>query len=86
MGGTLLGYAILQAAYNLMLKHTLILDIMVIATGFILRAYGGYAATGVVLSHWFLLDLAMLALFLAVEKRKAELQLLAVRGGRSGWC
>ena len=81
LGATLLGYAILQVAYNLKLKHTLILDIVVIATGFILRAYAGFATTGVPLSQWFLLGIAMLALFLAVEKRKAELQLLAVRGG-----
>jgi decaprenyl-phosphate phosphoribosyltransferase len=81
LGATLLGYATLQVAYNLKLKHILILDIVVIATGFILRAYAGSAATGVALSQWFLLGIAMLALFLAVEKRKAELKLLAARGG-----
>jgi decaprenyl-phosphate phosphoribosyltransferase len=78
LGATLLGYAILQVAYNLKLKHILVLDIMVIAAGFILRSYAGFVITGLPLSQWFLLGVAMLALFLAVEKRRAELQLLAV--------
>jgi 4-hydroxybenzoate polyprenyltransferase len=54
-----------------------------IATGFVLRAYGGAAATGVVLSSWFLLCTAMLALFLGVEKRKAELRLMAIQGSKT---
>lgn len=83
LGATLVGYAILQTAYNLKLKHKPIVDIIVIATGFVLRAYAGAAATGIVLSVWFLLCTAMLALFLAVEKRKAELRLLEVRGGNT---
>jgi 4-hydroxybenzoate polyprenyltransferase len=81
LGATLIGYGLLQMTYNLWLKRTPILDIIAIATGFVLRAYGGFAATGIVLSIWFLLCTAMLALFLAVEKRKAELRLLEVRGG-----
>ena len=83
LGVTLSGYALLQIAYNLKLKRQPILDIIAIATGFVLRAYAGFAATGIVLSYWFLLCTAMLALFLAVEKRKAELRLLAVRGGQT---
>lgn len=80
LGGILLGYAILQIAYNLKIKRTPILDIIAIATGFVLRAYAGAAATGIVLSVWLLLCTAMLALFLAVEKRKAELRLLQLNG------
>ena len=83
LGATVLGYALLQLAYNLRLKHTVILDILAIATGFVLRAYSGAAATGIVLSSWFLLCTAMLALFLGVEKRKAELRLIAIRGGKT---
>lgn len=83
LGATLLGYALLQLAYNLKLKRTVILDIIAIATGFVLRAYAGFAATGVVLSYWFLLCTAMLALFLAVEKRKAELRLSEITGGQT---
>jgi 4-hydroxybenzoate polyprenyltransferase len=83
LGVTVIGYAVLQLAYNLRLKRTVILDIVAIATGFVLRAYAGAAATGIVLSSWFLLCTAMLALFLGVEKRKAELRLTAIRGGKT---
>ena len=78
LGSTLMGYSVLQICYNLKLKHIPILDIVAIATGFVLRAYAGF-----VVSPWFLLCTAMLALFLAVEKRKAELQLLAAIGGQT---
>lgn len=81
LGVTIAAYALLQVAYNLKLKRVVILDIGAIATGFVLRAYAGAAATNIVLSPWFLLCTAMLALFLAVEKRKAELRLLTLRGG-----
>ncbi|MEQ9357376.1 decaprenyl-phosphate phosphoribosyltransferase [Coleofasciculus chthonoplastes] len=83
LGATILGYAVLQVAYNLRLKHTVILDMFAIATGFVLRAFAGAAATGIILSPWFLLCTAMLALFLGVEKRKAELRLSEIRGGKT---
>ena len=83
LGATLIGYALLQLAYNLRLKQMVILDIVAIATGFVLRAYAGAAATGIVLSPWFLLCTAMIALFLGVEKRKAELRLVAIKGGKT---
>jgi 4-hydroxybenzoate polyprenyltransferase len=81
LGAAITSYALVQIAYNLKLKRTVILDIVAIAAGFVLRAYGGAAATGIHLSAWFILCTAMLALFLGVEKRKAELRLLAIRGG-----
>ncbi len=80
LGLTILAYALLQVAYNLRLKHTVIVDVIVIALGFILRACGGAAAIGIVLSSWFLLCTAMLALFLGIEKRKAELRLSEIKG------
>ena len=83
LGITLIGYALLQVAYNLKLKRIPLLDILAIATGFVLRAYAGAAASGIVLSVWFIFCTAMLALFLAVEKRKAELRLLQIRGGKT---
>lgn len=83
LGATIIGYALLQIAYNLKLKHTVILDIFTIATGFVLRAYAGAAATEIVLSPWFILCVAMLALFLGIEKRKAELRLLEIQGGKT---
>jgi decaprenyl-phosphate phosphoribosyltransferase len=83
LGIALLSYALLQVAYNLRLKRAVILDVIVIAIGFILRAYAGAAATGITLSPWFLLCTAMLALFLGVEKRKAELRLADIRGQKT---
>lgn len=82
LGASITAYALLQVAYNLRLKRIVILDIGAIATGFVLRALGGAAATGVVLSSWFLLCTAMLALFLGIEKRKAELRLTQLKGSK----
>lgn len=83
LGLAILLYAFLQIAYNLRLKRTVILDVVAIATGFVLRACGGAAATNIVLSPWFLLCTAMLALFLGIEKRKAELRLSEIKGSKS---
>ncbi|MGJ5673468.1 MAG: decaprenyl-phosphate phosphoribosyltransferase [Nostochopsis sp.] len=80
LGATITAYAVLQVAYNLRLKRMVILDIGAIATGFLLRAHAGAAATGIILSPWFQLCTAMLALFLAIEKRKAELRLAQING------
>jgi decaprenyl-phosphate phosphoribosyltransferase len=76
-------YACLQAFYNLKLKRVVILDIITIALGFVFRAIAGAAATSIVLSSWFILCTAMLAIFLAIEKRKAELRLTITNGGVS---
>jgi decaprenyl-phosphate phosphoribosyltransferase len=84
LGLTILGYAALQIAYNFRLKRVVILDIVAIAIGFVLRACAGAAAAHIVLSSWFLLCTAMLALFLGVEKRKAELRLFNLTGSPSG--
>ncbi|MEM8641228.1 MAG: decaprenyl-phosphate phosphoribosyltransferase [Cyanobacteria bacterium P01_G01_bin.54] len=73
LGITLIAYALLQIAYNLRLKREPIMDIIAISMGFVLRAVAGIAANGLPLSPWFLICAAMLALFLAIEKRKAEL-------------
>jgi decaprenyl-phosphate phosphoribosyltransferase len=81
LGITLTSYAALQVAYNLRLKHTVILDVVAIAIGFVLRAYAGASATYILLSPWFLICTAMLALFLGIEKRKAELRQVELNGG-----
>jgi 4-hydroxybenzoate polyprenyltransferase len=69
-------YAFIQAGYNLGLKEEPIIDIMVIAGGFVLRALGGAAAASVPASGWFILCVGLLAFFLGIEKRKAELRKL----------
>lgn len=83
LGVVVTSYALLQVAYNLRLKRTVVLDVMAIASGFVLRACAGSAVNNIMLSPWFLMCTAMLALFLGVEKRKAELRLLELKGGKT---
>jgi 4-hydroxybenzoate polyprenyltransferase len=70
-------YVVLQALYSGPLKHIVILDVLTIAFGFVLRAVGGAVVVDVPISHWLLLDTVLLALFLALAKRRHELTLLA---------
>lgn len=72
-------YLILQIAYTLKLKHVEIIDLLVIATGFIIRVYSGSVIINGHLSVWFLLCVIGISLLLAVGKRRAELSLLADR-------
>ena len=72
----LLLYFFVNVAYSLRLKHVVIVDIMLIAFGFVLRAIGGGIVIGVAFTPWFLLCTMLLALFLAISKRRHELQLL----------
>ncbi len=69
----LLGYAGVNAAYSLGLKRVVILDVMLIASGFVLRVLGGAAAAGVYASPWILVCTGLLALFLGFAKRRQEL-------------
>ncbi len=70
-----IGYLILQLFYSMFLKNIAILDILIIATGFIIRVYAGAFAINAHLSVWFLLCVISTALFLASGKRRAELNL-----------
>ncbi len=74
LAAVLLLYALIQLAYCLHLKRQPLLDILCIASGFLLRAIAGVLGAGIGFSPWFLLTVGLLALFLAVEKRKAELR------------
>ena len=67
------GYLVLQILYSLVLKNLAIIDILVIAAGFILRIYAGAFVINAHLSVWFLLCVISVALFLASGKRRAEL-------------
>lgn len=73
---TVAGYLALQALYSLGLKNLAIIDILVIAAGFIIRVYAGAFVIDAHLSVWFLLCVISAALFLAAGKRRAELNLL----------
>jgi 4-hydroxybenzoate polyprenyltransferase len=76
-GVVALSYVLLQAAYSGPLKHVVIVDVLAIAIGFVLRAAAGAVAIGVPISHWLLVVTILLALFLALSKRRHELVLLA---------
>jgi 4-hydroxybenzoate polyprenyltransferase len=69
-------YFVLQLAYTLWLKHVVILDIFVVAAGFLLRVVAGGIAIHVELSSWLLICTTLLALFLAMGKRRHEIVLM----------
>jgi 4-hydroxybenzoate polyprenyltransferase len=69
-------FFVLQAAYTLSLKHIVLLDVMTIGGLFVVRAAAGAAAVSVRISPWLLLCTALLALFLALAKRRGELGLV----------
>jgi 4-hydroxybenzoate polyprenyltransferase len=69
-------YVVLQAAYSLKLKHVVILDVFLIAAGFVVRVAAGGLVIGVPLSHWLLICTTLLALFIALSKRRHEIVLL----------
>lgn len=71
-GGLAIAYLIAQVLYVLGLKHVAVVDLIVVALGFVLRAAAGGTATGLPVSHWFLLVSLFGAMFLVTGKRKAE--------------
>jgi 4-hydroxybenzoate polyprenyltransferase len=66
----------LQGAYTAGLKHVVLIDVLVIAGLFVLRASAGAEAVRVRISPWLLICTGLLALFLALAKRRAELTLV----------
>jgi 4-hydroxybenzoate polyprenyltransferase len=76
-GLALLAYFLIQGiAYSYYLKHVVILDIFVIAAGFVLRAVAGALLINVIITPWLLICMGLLALFMGVGKRRHELLLL----------
>ncbi|MEB3330108.1 MAG: decaprenyl-phosphate phosphoribosyltransferase [Candidatus Sericytochromatia bacterium] len=71
----LAAYVVLNVAYSLGLKHMPVVDLFCIATGFVLRVWGGALAVGVPLSSWMANTTLCLALYLAATKRRQELAL-----------
>jgi 4-hydroxybenzoate polyprenyltransferase len=80
--GVAAAYLALQLLYSGPLKHIVIIDVLTISAGFVLRAAGGAVAIDVVFSHWLFVCTTLLALFIALAKRRHELVLLA-DGARS---
>jgi 4-hydroxybenzoate polyprenyltransferase len=69
-------YLALQALYSSFLKHTAILDVMSISTGFVIRALAGVAAVAAPISPWLIVCTGLLTLFLGFSKRRHELAAL----------
>lgn len=82
-GWILLGYLLTQIAYTFWLKHMVLVDVSVVATGFILRIAAGVAVLDSVqrFSPWLYIFGGFLALFLALGKRRHELVLLGAEAG-----
>jgi decaprenyl-phosphate phosphoribosyltransferase len=78
----LLGYVALTISYSIWLKQIPVLDLVVIASGFVLRAAAGAVAVSVPMSGWFLLFIIFGALFVVTGKRFAEINSLTEDPGR----
>lgn len=72
---TLLLYLIVNIAYNIILKNIAIIDVLVISFGFVLRVYGGAEVIGVVPTPWIQICAGLLALFIALAKRRDDVVL-----------
>jgi 4-hydroxybenzoate polyprenyltransferase len=77
-----IAYLLLNAGYSAGLKHVVVLDVFIIAAGFMLRILAGTLGVGIWPSHWLLLCGLMLTLFLGFAKRRAELNALLDESGR----
>jgi 4-hydroxybenzoate polyprenyltransferase len=78
---TVAGYVTIHLLYSFWLKHVAIVDMLVIAGGFVLRAVGGAVVIEVPVSPWLVLCTGLLALFLAAAKRRHEIVLLRGASG-----
>jgi len=76
----LLGYVVLNVAYSFKLKYIAILDVAIIAIGFVLRLFVGAAATGITLSMWIVIMTFLLALFMALAKRRDDVLIFEKTG------
>ncbi len=81
-GAVALSYTLLNLAYSWKLKHVVLIDVLVVAAGFLLRALGGAMVIAVSISTWFILCTFTLSLFLAVVKRRQELVGMAHGAGQ----
>jgi decaprenyl-phosphate phosphoribosyltransferase len=79
LGAVGCGYLALTASYSLWWRDMVVVDVLVIAAGFVLRALAGGVATDIYLSRWFVIVTGCCAIFLVAAKRYAELRAHAVR-------
>lgn len=81
LAALLLGYLAIQLAYAWWLKHEPVIDISIVAGGFLLRAVAGGVAAGLPISQWFLLVAGFGSLFVVTGKRYSELYMLGSEAG-----
>lgn len=79
-----IAYTVLQVVYSVFLRSVILIDVMAIASGFLLRVYAGGVLINAHVTVWFILTVASLALFLAVGKRRSERTLLLGTGKTLG--
>lgn len=70
------GYLVLQILYSVRLKHEPVLDLVIITTGFLIRAVAGGVASGLPISQWFLMVAGFGSLFVVAGKRYSEMHAL----------
>ncbi len=80
-GTVAVAFVLLNIAYSIKLKDLVIIDVVMLALSFVLRAYAGAVAISVPASKWLLITTFMLALFLGFGKRRHELTLLESTAG-----
>jgi 4-hydroxybenzoate polyprenyltransferase len=76
----LTAYAVMNIAYSFHLKHVAILDVTIIAIGFVLRLFIGSAVSGIPLSMWIVVMTFLLALFMALAKRRDDVLIFMETG------
>jgi decaprenyl-phosphate phosphoribosyltransferase len=81
LGVTVTVYVVLQVLYTLFLKHIPVLELAMVASGFLLRAIAGGVAAGIPLSQWFLLVASFGSFFMVAGKRYSELKALGADAG-----
>ncbi len=77
LGGVAVLYAALNAAYSLWLKHVVLVDVLLVAACYLLRAVGGGVVIEVSISTWFIVCIFALVLLVAAVKRRQEIVQLA---------
>ena len=80
--GVLAVYVVLNIAYSVSLKHISILDVNIIAIGFVLRLFIGSVVTDIYLSKWIIIMTFLLALFMALAKRRDDVLIFLDSGKR----
>jgi len=76
-------YLVINIAYTIKLKHVAIIDVFIIAIGFVLRLFIGSAVTNIELSMWIILMTFLLALFLALAKRRDDVLIFLSSGDKA---